>query len=251
MKSTFETVRLSVSDPKLYTPLTIVQVSDLHDACYGAEQNGLIDAIRAERPDIIVCTGDLFNRRNADAYRNAYRLIERAVKLAPVYVVEGNHEAALGAIGRERMDAVAARGATVLRDNARIVSGVNLIGLRQKASAETLRTLVDPKRFNLVLCHRPELFGQYAGTGADLILCGHAHGGQVQIGRVALYAPQQGWFPRYIGGLYEQNGTKMIVSRGLGDTIPIPRIRVPHELNVLRLLPAKKEETAYGRETEV
>ena len=234
----FEIARASVTSEKLHTPLTVVQVSDLHDARYGAKQCDLLDAIEAQRPDLIVCTGDLFNRRNGNAFQNAYTFIEEAVKLAPVYVVQGNHEAKLGAIGEKHLNAVKERGAVLLFNESRDVCGLHLIGLRQRASADELRALIDPNQFNLALCHRPELFESYVGTGADLILCGHAHGGQMRIGSVALYAPQQGWFPKYTAGLYEIDGTKMFVSRGLGDTVPVPRFRVPHELDVLRLLPA-------------
>ena len=77
----------------------------------------------------------------------------------------------------------------------------------------------------------------YAQTDADVILCGHAHGGQIRIGNTALYAPQQGMFPPYTSGLYERNGTKLYVSRGLGDTVIWPRIHNPHELNVFRFAP--------------
>lgn len=114
---------------------------------------------------------------------------------------------------------------------------MNLIGLKQRATAQTLQSLTDPERFNLVLCHRPELFLNYAQTDADVILCGHAHGGQIRIGNTALYAPQQGMFPPYTSGLYERNGTKLYVSRGLGDTVIWPRIHNPHELNVFRFAP--------------
>lgn len=237
MKTTFETTRQTVASRKLQQQRTVVQVSDLHDACFGADQSLLIHAIGAEQPDWIVCTGDLFNRRKPDACQNAYRFIERAVRIAPVYVVEGNHEAALGPAGTQHLLATVQRGAVLLQDARMPLGDVNLIGLRQRASRETLQSLTDPNRFNLVLCHRPELFPTYAETDADLILCGHAHGGQIRVAGRALYAPQQGWLPRYTGGMYERQGTQMFVSRGLGDTIPIPRIHVPHELNVLTLLP--------------
>ncbi|MBR0426430.1 MAG: metallophosphoesterase [Clostridia bacterium] len=237
MKQMFETTQITVRSNKIASPIKIVQISDLHDALYGEAQIGLRDAIQAQSPDWIAVTGDLFNRKKPKACRNAFALIEAAVKIAPVYVVEGNHEVALGEIGEQYLSETERRGAAVLRDERTALLGLNVIGLRQRAERDTLRAMIDPERFNLVLCHRPELFSTYAGVGADLILCGHAHGGQVRIGQRAIYAPQQGMFPRYTSGLYEAEGTRMFVSRGLGDTVIWPRIRNPHELNVIELLP--------------
>ena len=233
----FDITRETYHSAKLRTPHRIVQVSDLHDFLYGAEQSALIDAIRAEQPERIVCTGDLLNRRNANAFQNALLFVRRAVEIAPVLIVEGNHEAALGETAQRHLETMRSYGAAILRNETIEDGEVRWIGLRQRASREVLAGLIRPDRFNLVLCHRPELFPTYAGIGADLILCGHAHGGQIRIGNVPLYAPQQGWFPRYTAGLYEQDGTRMFVSRGLGDTVPVPRIRVPHEWNVHTLLP--------------
>ena len=90
--------------------------------------------------------------------------------------------------------------------------------------------------FTVLLSHRPELFENYVSRAFDLVLCGHAHGGQWRIPGVlnGLYAPQQGLFPLYAGGKYEKGSTTMIVSRGLAkETTPIPRIFNPPELVVV------------------
>ena len=174
MKQMFETTQITVRSNKIASPIKIVQISDLHDALYGEAQIGLRDAIQAQSPDWIAVTGDLFNRKKPKACRNAFDLIEAAVKIAPVYVVEGNHEVALGEIGEQYLSETERRGAAVLRDERTALLGLNVIGLRQRAERDTLRAMIDPERFNLVLCHRPELFSTYAGVGADLILCGHA-----------------------------------------------------------------------------
>ena len=218
MKKPFETTRHCVRSTKIRIPFCVVQVSDLHNALYGKNQSALLEAIAAEHPDWIAVTGDLFNRKNSGAYRNALVLIEGLERIAPVYV-----ETIINYKNKT--------------DEKTTVFGVNLIGLKQRATAQTLQSLTDPERFNLVLCHRPELFLNYAQTDADVILCGHAHGGQIRIGNTALYAPQQGMFPPYTSGLYERNGTKLYVSRGLGDTVIWPRIHNPHELNVFRFAP--------------
>ena len=112
-----------------------------------------------------------------------------------------------------------------------------LIGLREHPDCKLIDEYASDSLFNLVLSHRPEKFEEYAETKADLVLCGHAHGGQIRIGKISLYAPEQGSFPKYTSGMYEKNGTKMFVSSGLGDTIIIPRINNPHELNIIHLYP--------------
>lgn len=99
MKKPFETTRHCVRSTKIRIPFCVVQVSDLHNALYGKNQSALLEAIAAEHPDWIAVTGDLFNRKNPGAYRNALVLIEGLERIAPVYVVEGNHEAALGKEG--------------------------------------------------------------------------------------------------------------------------------------------------------
>ena len=233
----FDVTHTDVRSEKLHIPITVVQISDLHDAKFGESQARLIEAICTEKPDLIACTGDLFNRKDASAYQNVFDLIERLVPVAPVYAVEGNHEISLGKAGERYMDMLRQKGVMLLRNEAVTLSGIRLIGLKQKEEKAALAALTEKSAFNLVLCHRPELFSMYCTTDADLILCGHAHGGQVRFGSVSLYAPQQGIFPRFTSGLYEQSGTRMYVSRGLGNTIPFPRVFNRPELAVLRLLP--------------
>ena len=89
----------------------------------------------------------------------------------------------------------------------------------KEALKRDLSTLAEGSGYALVLSHRPELIDLYAECGADLVLCGHAHGGQVRLPFVGgLYAPGQGFFPAWDAGLYEMGGTQMFVSRGLGNS---------------------------------
>ena len=238
VKQPFKISNSEIRSGKLTRSYTIVQISDLHNHLYGEKQSWLVSAVLAPKPDFVVCTGDLFNRHKATAHQNAFTLIDELVPHVPVYVVEGNHEAALNETGERYLKAIADKGAILLRNAETDVEDLHIIGLKQRASREELTSRIRPKRFNLVLCHRPELFPDYAGSGADLILCGHAHGGQIRIGNVALFAPGQGIFPKYTSGLYKKQGTTMYVSRGLGDTELSLRIHNPHELCVFRLSPA-------------
>ena len=98
--------------------------------------------------------------------------------------------------------------------------------------------------YNIILSHRPEYFDTYEAHDYDLALCGHAHGGQWRIPGIlnGLYAPNQGMFPKYAGGLYEEDGTTMIVSRGLArESTRVPRLYNRPELVIIDLLPSDSE----------
>ena len=227
---------------KVKEPFRIVQVSDLHDASFGKDGNKLIDAIRAYRPDMILLTGDLFNRRNARAYRNAMQFARTAVLIAPTYFAEGNHECSLGETGERFIQEIERIGVIVLRDAYRDLKECHLIGLKQYAPPQTLAEMLDPDRLNVVMAHRPELFPIYAQTGVELVLSGHAHGGQIRLFGRALYAPGQGFFPRFTQGYYEEGRSTMYVSRGLGNTIPFPRVFDTPELCMIEIRPKRKGE---------
>ena len=235
MKNSFDITTCLIRSDRVPVPLRIVQISDLHDHLYGAGQSDLISAVDSLHPDLIVCTGDLFDRRRPMRKDNAFCLVEKLVSDYRVLITEGNHEACLGETGNAYLEALSSAGATILRSASVLYYGINVIGLKQRPAREELLNLILPERFNLVLSHRPELFQLYASCGADLVLCGHAHGGQIRFGNTALIAPQQGLFPKYTSGLYHEGSTSMFVSKGLGDTVWIPRINNPHELNLICL----------------
>ncbi len=237
MSRRFDITHQTIRSEKLQKSLTVVQISDLHNACFGEKQADLASAVSAMNPDLIVCTGDLFNRKRPSAHAHVFELIEAILPTAPILMVEGNHEIVLGETGEAFLSQLQKTGVQLLRDEAILFQSVRIIGLRQRAEAEVLRSLTRDGPFNLVLCHRPELFPEYADCGADLILCGHAHGGQIRFGSFSVYAPQQGLFPKYTSGLYTLNSTNLFVSRGLGNTIPFPRIFNRPELCVLHLVP--------------
>ena len=226
-----------IRSAKIRKPFRVVQVSDLHDRSFGEAQCRLLDAIRSEKPDLIVITGDLFNRHDSGACRNAYRFAGQVISIAPTYFAEGNHEASLGKTGKRYVKTIASMGVRVLRNAYTDLPECRLIGLKQRAGANALRILTAPDRLNLVLAHRPELIGEYAKAGADVVLSGHAHGGQIRIFRKGIYAPEQGLFPRYTAGKYQINDTVLYVSRGLGNTIHVPRVCNTPELCVLDFIP--------------
>ena len=223
--------------PAAFDGFTIVQISDLHNARFGKDQEKLVALLKAAQPDLIAITGDLIDKRRP-GMQNALRFVERAVAIAPVFYVTGNHEAKSKefpllkeALGRFGVTLLLDRTVSIERGGAQIA----LAGLSDArfvtadktkfaaVSAEKLSAFLPKEGFTLLLAHRPELFAVYRAAGADLTLCGHAHGGQFRLPLVGgLIAPNQGLFPKYTAGLYREEGKCMVVSRGLGNSsIPI------------------------------
>ncbi|MCL2695753.1 MAG: metallophosphoesterase family protein [Clostridiales bacterium] len=222
LKQVFDVTHYTYRNAKIHSGLNgyrMVQVSDFHNAAYGSE---IIAAIRTLNPQLIAITGDLFDRHRPDVIAPAFSLLHQAVTLAPVYFVQGNHETTLADYPRliRQMREI---GVHVLEDEAVSLQGFRLIGLKERADLQTLNDLIRPDRLNVVLSHRVEAFKMYAAAGADLVLSGHAHGGQARPFGLALYAPQQGPFPRYTKGVYTRGQTTMIASAGLGDG-KLPRV---------------------------
>ena len=213
----------------------IAQVSDLHNAEFGAGNQRLLEMLREAEPDMIAITGDLIDSRRTDL-AVALAFAKEAVQIAPCYYVSGNHEARVSEY-QELKAGLAAAGVTVLDDTqVKIeVSGesITVIGVNDPSfSADYLSgdaAVIDQKLselvaeepgFTLLLSHRPELFDTYVAHDIDLVLSGHAHGGQFRLPLIGgLVAPNQGLFPKYDAGLYSEGNTNMIVSRGLGNSI--------------------------------
>lgn len=222
--------------PEAFDGFVIAHISDFHNKRFGAGQRRILKKLEAEAPDLIVITGDLVDRRRYDL-ATAMELIDGAVKLAPVVFVSGNHEAWSGHYGEIR-EALLLAGVTVLDDAAlsflRGGESMTVLGARDpdfltttyaqgtdtSGLSDFLAEWENADGFQLLLSHRPEFFELYAGANMDLVFSGHAHGGQVRFPFLgALYAPDQGLFPRYTSGRYDLGNTAMYVSRGLGNSL--------------------------------
>lgn len=223
----------------------IVQISDLHNAKFGKHNQKLVDRIRECEPDMIVLTGDLVDSNHTNVDR-AVQFVGEIVKICPVYYVTGNHEYWLEASEYdELMSGLTRAGAVILDDQVVEISRgdakFRLVGLDDKSLADgTLGTLLnndqnvahedsEKKEFTVVLAHEPQYLARYAGAGVDLVLSGHAHGGQFRLPFVGgIVAPDQGFLPEYTAGEYYMNGIEMIVSRGLGNSvIPVRLFNYP------------------------
>lgn len=228
---TYETEQLGVD----LDGYRIVQISDLHNAKFGKNNQKLVDRIRECAPDMIVLTGDLVDSNHTNVDR-VVQFVDEIVKICPVYYVTGNHEYWLDTSEYENlMDGVASAGVIILDNQVVEISRwdakFRLVGLDDKSLADgTLEALLsDEKELTVVLAHEPQYFARYAGTGVDLVLSGHAHGGQFRLPFVGgIVAPDQGFLPEYTAGEYYMNGTEMIVSRGLGNSvIPVRLFNYP------------------------
>ena len=199
--------------PEAFEGFRIAQVSDLHNARMGEDNENLLAMLRQAQPDIIVITGDLIDSQNTDV-AVALRFAEEAVKIAPCYYVTGNHEARVGEY-QDLKKSLTDLGVTVLEDEKteleREGQTITLIGLNDPSFHENgsaalesaLQTLIEGEDgYTVLLSHRPELFDTYARCGADLVFTGHAHGGQFRLPFIGgLVAPGQGLFPEYDSGL--------------------------------------------------
>lgn len=239
--TTVQTTVYQIHDARLpegFEGYRIAQISDLHNAEFGTDNKKVLSILQKEQPDIIVMTGDLVdsNHTNVDI---AVDFARRAVEIAPCYYVTGNHEAWLGEPYAALEQGLKACGVTVLRNQTETLQRgedtVQLIGIDDPDFAESGSGLFDLEAgiitkeiemadagtgYRILLSHRPEVFSTYVDSGICLAFCGHAHGGQFRLPFVGgLVAPNQGLFPEYDSGVYTKDGTTMIVSRGIGNSI--------------------------------
>ena len=227
--------------PKEFDGCRIVHLSDLHNKRFGKRQKRLLTCVLARKPDYIVLTGDLADKRRTrdERFFPARELCEGLVQIAPVFAAMGNHETEKNRV--EKMTAVLeACGVTVLADKTALLhkNGASLpvIGLADIAvSAErfgnrqgsfahctVLKELYHGagEGCAILLSHRPHLVPIYRAAGVPLVLSGHAHGGQIRLPFIGgLLAPEQGLFPKYTSGVHKLGAVTMVISRGLGNSL--------------------------------
>ena len=238
--------------PEAFDGYRIAHISDLHNSEMGQGNEKLLAMLRKAEPDMIAITGDLIDSRNTDV-EIALNFAEEAMIIAPCYYVTGNHEARVPEYD-ELSEGLTELGVVVLEDErveleqlGEIITllGVNdpsfqtdyLFGDDETIMHSKLQELMsDYDGYTILLSHRPELFAVYVESGADLVLSGHAHGGQFRLPFVGgLVAPNQGFFPEYDAGLYTDGNTNMIVSRGIGNSLLPFRINNRPEVILIEL----------------
>lgn len=198
----------------------IAHISDYHNSNFDTQA---LKIIAKEQPDIIVITGDLIDSHRTNISK-AVGFINNMMKIAQCYYVTGNHEAWLYNTDKEAYIAfendIINTGCIILNNESVNISNIRLTGLSDNAfNTENITEINKDNTFRIILSHRPNI-KLHEKYNADLILCGHTHGGQIRIPFIGgLVAPDQGLFPKYSYGLYNN---KMIINSGLGNsTIPI------------------------------
>ena len=246
-------------------------VADLHER----DTSEVILRLEEARPDIIFVVGDSFERqdqgenprakenhsftqklsyilasklddlaerfasdKSEKSSENIYAFIREAVQIAPVYMSLGNHEWYLN----EKDYRILGKYGATLLDNEDIKvrindTGILIGGLSSGYDLNWLKSFSAKDGYKILLCHHPEYYEKIIKNTCsfDLILSGHAHGGQWRIGNRGVFAPGQGLFPKYSHGIYEIQGQKMIVSAGCANTASIPRLGNPCEVVIVQM----------------
>ena len=240
--------RVSIKSAKLQNPVRAILLTDLHSCLFGENQRELIKKIEAENPDIILLSGDIID--DVLPTIGSEQLFAQIGRHYPCYYVTGNHEFRSEGVGQLK-DMVRNAGIIVLEGGSESVTingeTLNICGvddpvIGRNAFAAQLESAfigIDPENYTILLSHRPERFEEYAEYQCDLVVSGHAHGGQFRLPFLGgLYAPNQGWFPKLTSGVHELNGTSIVISRGLSrESTGLPRIFNPPEIVVIDLIP--------------
>jgi len=240
--------------------IKIALVSDVHDR----PVDKIIDALKEIKPDIIAIPGDLTTRLDLSegeaavnergeivSHENAWRLLREAVKIAPTYYSLGNHELCGHYYKRnfghrilpENLAKIKESGAVFLDDTYVRVGNTVIGGLTTgKTNPDLvphtgwLDGFASADGFKILLCHHPEYYSKYLQKYKfDLILSGHAHGGQIRLFGRGLYAPGQGIMPKYTAGVHDG---RLVIGTGLCNTGGIiPRLFNPREIVTVEIFP--------------
>ena len=222
----------------------IAHVSDLHNKTMGKGNKRVLEALKSTDADIIVMTGDMIDSRRTNT-SVAIEFAREAAKIAPCYYVTGNHEARVKDEYEVLKEGLLAAGVKVLEnENVLLEKGegsIELVGIHDtgfdfstgaKYLAEGAVSKED--NYKILLMHRPEYFDEI--DCVDLVFSGHAHGGQIRLPFIGgIFAPGQGFFPKYDKGLYKNGAAVMVVSRGIGNSLFPVRVNNTPEIVTVTL----------------
>ena len=246
--------------PEEFNGFKIVQLSDFHSKGYRNTTEDIISKVKDINPDIIVMTGDMVSWDMEDI-DEVKVLIKSLVELYPIYYIDGNHEHLAEILRPGKyvafIEFMKELGVTTIKnDYIEIYKGdksINLYGINlpldgatglyvnkfqlEKNYVEKTLPEVDNDKFNILLAHTPTFIKQYSQWGADLVLCGHMHGGIVRIPftNIGLLSPERTIFPKYAAGKFKVNGSIMIVNRGIGGSSFDLRLFNNPEITVITL----------------
>ena len=256
----FRVVTYEVLVPELTREKKAVFLSDMHNHVYGDHNERLLEAVRNVNPDMILVGGDMLIGKDKVDYQPALDFAKQLPEVAPVYYANGNHEQRMKEIPENYTASYEAykeelvrSGIKILENESEIIEceGKNLkitgleIPLRcythfhkEKMHVNEVVERIgekDADAYEILLAHNPSYMKQYLQRGADLILSGHLHGGIVRIPGIAgAISPSFEILPKYSGDMYCEDGTDIIVSKGLGTHTINIRFLNPAELVVIR-----------------
>lgn len=251
-----------MTSPKVEQVIRVSFLSDLHSCRYGQDQSELIKEISTFKPDLIMLGGDIIDDRLPES--PGFLLIKNLVEIAPCFYVTGNHEFYSLQAARIKQQ-IANAGVTVLAGQKASleVQGnvVNVIGIDDpivddriyQQQLDLLSKMQNPE-FTFFLAHHPERIRDYQKVESDLVLSGHAHGGQWRIPLLnrGIIAPHQGLFPKYTSGFYDLGNTTLLVSRGLNrESTKVPRVFNPPELIELTISSIKGAEDQNNQRSTI
>ena len=215
--------------PQGFDGFRVALVSDLHNKRFGRDQRRLVRAIEALRPDLIAVAGDLIDLHTKDLTA-VTELLEGVKGLAPIYFADGNHDPT-SPFYEDLHGLLRQHGVTALNGYTQLERGGDTMGL---AGFSYWDISYANRAADIVLYHSPEGFSRLAALGCGLVLAGHNHGGQIALpGGRAIVGPAGGFFPRYSGGVYREDGSVMVLSRGLGASyIPFRAFARPEVVGV-------------------
>lgn len=260
---TFQVVHYDLKKPGKEEGVKIVFLTDLHNQVYGKNNEKLVRAIKAQKPDMILIGGDMFVKGISFDASVPLALMEQLVKVAKVFYANGNHEKKVMDEWEETKEAfweyhenLTKAGVVYLMNDSRRITikgrTFEIIGLdiglenyrkiwhKPTLSVEELKKKIpecaDDKDYRILLAHNPHFFELYAKTDVELVLSGHVHGGTIILPFLGgLIASNYRLFPKYDFGKFEKNGTTMILSKGLGEhSIKLRLFNIP-EVSVVEL----------------
>ncbi len=234
------TKKINISHVTISAPvirkLTFAVVADLHNR----EADHVADLVLSLSPDAVLIPGDLYEappRRSYYAYDEAITLLKRLAPHLPIFYTPGNHDYTYPDGLIDEMDAlgiIRLENSTCEWEGIRIGGVVSMQYDGKTPDTSFLGAFSTQDGYKLLLCHHPEYFRHIRPLPIDLTIAGHAHGGQWRFFGRGIFSPGQGLFPRYTSGLYDG---RLLVSRGLKISRPIPRIFNTREIVLLTLSP--------------
>lgn len=219
-----------IQSEKIKEDKTALLLTDLHACCQGRKKDKYVQMIQRQNPDILLVAGDM-TVKNGNHTESVTAFLKEIVSVAPIFYAPGNHEIRMPEYEVYQQN-LKQMGIKYLKNEAVSCGEVDIYGLDlpeywyhkvwqkrefSKEKVEKLLGSVKKDKFSILLAHNPEYFKSYAKWGADLTVSGHIHGGIMRLPWIGgVISPSLRLFPKYDSGEFEENGKKMILSRGMG-----------------------------------